>query len=257
MRCAGTNNVDLTAAARLGMPVLRVRATARRPWPSTPWPWPRRPTGASARLTSRCATTTFRWTGCWGIPVRLGGGHRGHRAHRRGHGPHLPRLRHDGAGLRPVPEPRPGGHCAVCKPGGAAARVRPDQPALPADRPDPPPDQRRDHRHDPGLGHPGQHQPGRPDRHRRPDRRAAPGQVCRRGPGRLRGRGRPGVRGFLQRGAAKPGGAHFDQLPQRGGHQPPGFLYPHGAAKHRHHHDGNARAFARGEALVNQVRAGG
>ena len=49
---------------------------------------------------------------------------------------------------------------------------------------------------------------------------------------------RPGVRGLLQRGAPERGGPGADQLPQRGGHQPPGFLHPHRAAEHRHHHHG-------------------
>ncbi|EKC71823.1 D-lactate dehydrogenase, partial [human gut metagenome] len=38
-----------------------------------------------------------------------------------------------------------------------------------------------------GFCHPGQHQPRRPDRHRRPDRSPARSQVRRRGPGCVRG----------------------------------------------------------------------
>ena len=36
LRCAGFNNVDLQAAARCGIPVVRVRLTRRTPWPNMP-----------------------------------------------------------------------------------------------------------------------------------------------------------------------------------------------------------------------------
>ena len=43
---------------------------------------------------------------------------------------------------------------------------------------------------------------------------------------------------FLRRRAGKRGGAHPAEFPQRGGDQSPGLLYPDGAAEHRHHHHG-------------------
>ena len=74
LRCAGFNNVDLDAAKRCGITVLRVP-------------------GYSPEAVAEHAMALAM------AAVRLRRRHRGHRAHRRGHGPHLLRLRHDRAGL--------------------------------------------------------------------------------------------------------------------------------------------------------------
>ena len=58
MRCAGYNNVDLKAAARHQIPVLRVPGYSPRRWRSTPWPWPSPPTATPTRPISSAGRTT-------------------------------------------------------------------------------------------------------------------------------------------------------------------------------------------------------
>ncbi len=140
-RCAGFNNVDLDAAKRCGITVLRVPGYSPEAWPNTPWRWPWPPTAASAKPTSRCAPITLRWTACWvHTHVRLRRWHRGHWAHRRGHGPHLLRLRHDCAWPMTSTATCTGGLVRYVGLEELLRTADPRQPALPADAGDPPHD---------------------------------------------------------------------------------------------------------------------
>ena len=63
LRCAGFNNVDLAAAARLGVTVVRVPRIRRTPSPSTPWRWSWPSTARSTAPGTACARATSRSTG--------------------------------------------------------------------------------------------------------------------------------------------------------------------------------------------------
>ena len=67
--------------------------------------------------------------------------------------------------------------------------------------------------------------------------------------GCLRGRGRAGVRGLLGRRFAERGRADFDEFPECGGDEPSGIFHADGIAEHCHHDDGErAGVCERGEA---------
>lgn len=65
LRCAGFNNVDLDAAKRCGITVLRVPGYSPEAVAEHAMALAMPPTAASAKPTSRCATITLRWTACW------------------------------------------------------------------------------------------------------------------------------------------------------------------------------------------------
>ena len=143
LRCAGYNNVDLAAAKKRGITVLRVPGYS----PEAVAEHAMALAQAANRRHVQGVYQGAQQQLCAGRPagvqpLRLVGGHRRHRAHRRGHGAHLPRIWHDGAGLRPVQEPGAGRYCALCGAGRAAAHSRPYQSALPADSRNSPHDQR-------------------------------------------------------------------------------------------------------------------
>jgi len=67
--------------------------------------------------------------------------------------------------------------------------------------------------------------------------------------GCLRGRGRAGVRGLLGRRFAERGRADFDEFPECGGDEPSGIFHADGIAEHCHYDDGErAGVCERGEA---------
>ncbi len=172
-------------------------------------------------------------------PARTHGRCGRHRQDRRVLHPDHGRVRMPRPGVRPLSEPGGrGGRRRIRAARGAAHPRRHRVAPLPAHTRDVPPHRPRQHRADASGRDAGEHEPRRAGRHRRRRRRPQERPDRALGTGRVRGGGRPVLRGPLGPGDRRRPLRPAQFLPERADHRPPGLLHRGGGHRDRRDHDG-------------------